>query len=155
MTFPWKVSVSLVSVRVIVAALTAPLKFTLSAWVIVRVPALETEVPEMSLPSPLPAFSSRLNAAPVTAPRVMSLPSVTLPALVVSTTELPARVTAPRRTASPLVRTLPLRVVVLAVLVSPPSKRNSSPPLPSVTPPVLEKVTALVTWLLAPSKTTA
>ena len=70
-------------------------------------------------------------------------------------TELPASVTPPNVAASAEVATVPLIVVVLAVLVTPPLNVIVSPPLPSATPPVLENVTAFVIVEPLPVRLTA
>ena len=139
-----------VLVKVTVPALTAPLKLVPAELVIVRSPLPANEVPAI-VPA-VPPFRVKPLPALLTAPIVIVLPAkdAVAPLLVVSSVVEPPKVTAPKVIASAPVATVPLIVVVLAVDVKPPV--NTLVPL-SVTPPVLEKVAALVIVLPAFSST--
>lgn len=104
----------------------------------------------------VPALRSKEKALEpsVTVPVVMVEPATVPPLLVVSNTEFPTSITAPNCIGAPLVRTVPLIVVVLAVEVNPPAKaRISAVASPSVTPPVFKNETALV-MVAPPLRTT-
>lgn len=68
---------------------------------------------------------------------------------------LPVTVVVPNASAVSVVLMVASTLVVLAVLVKPPVKVKLLPPLPSETPFVFRKLTALVTVLVAPFITTA
>ena len=88
-------------------------------------------------------MSCRFLPAPVIESIVM-LPE-TVPVLI---TELPASVRPPKAALTFGAKTVPSSVVTLAVLVIPPLNLSTSPPSPSVTPPVFENVTAF--WISDP-----
>ena len=65
---------------------------------------------------------------------------------------VPASTSVPRSTRSADVTSAPFRVVVPALLVSPPLKVSTSLPSPRVTPPVFSRLTADVNVVVAPVK---
>ena len=67
---------------------------------------------------------------------------------------LPVTLTAAKVAESFVVLKVPFRVVAEAVLVKPPSKVRTSPPLPRMTPPLFSSVTAFVTCVVLPRNAT-
>ena len=112
---------------------------------LIRLPPVPLITPAMLFVVPPALCVSELPPRFIVLLIVILPPAGVPPSFVESRVELPARTTAPSAIVSPLDRTAPLIVVVLAVLVTPPSNRETSLPLPSVTPPVFENVTAFVT----------
>jgi hypothetical protein len=124
-----------------VPAFTAPLKLVPVEFVIVKLPPPAKVEPAIT--PAVPAFILKAFAPLVIAPIVMLLPASdkVAPLFVVSTVELPAKVTLPKSIAAALVLTVPFIVVGLTSDVTP--FVNKVVPA-SVTPPVLEKVVAFV-----------
>jgi hypothetical protein len=126
-----------VLVKETVPAFTAPLKLVPAEFVIVRLPALLNVAPAIA--PVVPPFNVKEAVVPVTAPIVILLPAVVLPAVVLNI-ESPANDTLPKSIAPPFVAMVPFTVVALAVDVTPFVKVDVPVKL---TPPVLEKVAAL------------
>lgn len=137
--------------RVTAPAVTPPLKDAPPELAMVKLPPPAKELPVMV--PPVPALRDKALPPLVTAPMVKPAPAATV--LFVARVDVPPSVMLPRLIAVPLVCTMPLMVLALAVLVKPPTKVNTSLPLPNVTPFKLLKVTALVMLLVEPSMETA